>query len=912
MDEKELLKRLKMAFKEESEERLLSMSNTLLELDKCDSFEEQLPFIEIIYREAHSLKGATRAVNMMNIERIFHAAEALLGELKEGNKKYSDVVSDVLYDSLKLVNEILEDERDDLSDYDKEIDVLVENLTEINYNTKIEPEKEKNIEEIVLKIKEEIEEDIKTKTPVVPTPTIPSIPSIPTIPSVNKTEPLSEPKTLEPPKIPSIPTFKEESKPKTLEPPKIPIEPTIPNTINWDKEEPVSEPEIFNSTKRFGMPSVSDIINSSKKKTISKSETIESPKIDSIKPTEEVQIKPVEKPIEKKKIVKKEVKKKINKNNKPVQNSSSVRISTDKLDGLLLKAEELISLKLISTEHSNNLKHSIAPFENWDKEYSKASANINYLGKLLSEDSAVNDKLRERTMNMLSFFKWQNEQFKEMKREMRALVADGENNSRFVGKMVEDFLDEVKSVAMLPFSTLLDSFPIMIRDLSKELNKSVVLNIIGADIEIDKRILEEIKDPLVHILRNSVDHGIEKPAERNKLGKDEKGTIDLKVKYLDGKLIEIKIVDDGAGIDLKKLKQSAVEKGVLTLDEADLLDEKGIIDLIFSSGLSTSQIVTEISGRGLGCAILKDNIEKLGGSIEIKTVLKKGTSFRIVLPVALSTYRGILIKSKDQTFVLPSSQVEQAIKTKVEEVQIMEDKLVIHFDEKIIPLVNMGEVLNLENHDTTDRDESEIKSLLLGRGGKQIAFEVDDVLGERDIIIKDLGPQLKHVKNVSGASVLGSGKVVPILNVKELLDTARGVTARQQVTEFATENPEVQKKRILVVEDSITSRMLLKSILEGAGYKVSTAFDGLAGYSFLKSNEVDLVVTDVEMPRMTGFELCAKIKSDSSLKHLPVIIVTSLATEDDKERGIDSGANAYIVKGSFEQNNLLEAIERFV
>ena len=361
---------------------------------------------------------------------------------------------------------------------------------------------------------------------------------------------------------------------------------------------------------------------------------------------------------------------------------------------------------------------------------------------------------------------------------------------------------------------------------------------------------------------------------------------------------------------------SAIKQGVISAEESKTLAEKDILNLVFKSGLSTSPMITDISGRGLGLAIVSEKVEKLGGHISIKSKQNVGTTFKLTLPLSISTFRGVLVKSKNQFFFVSSGNVKLASRALKENVKTIENRNTIEISGDILTLVDLGEVLKLtpiknDNSHLSNLDSSKkyLQIIVIEKDNKKIAFKIDELLDEHQILVKNMGKQLLKVKNISGVSVLGNGKIVPVLNITDLMESAISESKKPQVVEEAEE---VLVKRVLVTEDSITSRTLIKEILESAGYYVETALDGLDGYIKAQSGDYDLLVSDVDMPRMNGFELTAKIRNDKNLSELPVILVTALGSKEDQEHGIDVGANAYIVKSSFEQSNLLETVNKLI
>jgi two-component system chemotaxis sensor kinase CheA len=497
---------------------------------------------------------------------------------------------------------------------------------------------------------------------------------------------------------------------------------------------------------------------------------------------------------------------------------------------------------------------------------------------------------------------------------LQVLQRDLDRFNHSVGRMVDDMLFDIKSTLLFPFSSLTDIVPKIARDLGKEFGKQIDISIKGAETEIDRRILEELKDPLIHLIRNCIDHGIEKPEIRLKNGKSAAGLLEISIIQESGRKVEVVIQDDGMGINRERLKESALKNSIVTREALALMNDKDILSLIFRSGISTSPMITDLSGRGLGMAIVAGKVDGLGGSITVESVYGKGTKFLISLPLTLSTFRGIVVKVCNQSFVVPTTAVERAIRIHTKQIKYVESKPFLSYSGENIALVNLADALQVTGQRNKQTAVNQLSVLIISLGYRKIGCVVDEVLGEQEGIVKDLGPQLVHVRNIAGATVLGNGQVIPILYIPDLIDSA--INAQSSTNTFeqdpGKEEAIQSQQRILIAEDSITSRALIRNILESSGYFVKTAIDGLEAFQILQGDQFDLVVSDVEMPGMNGFELTAKIKNDPRFNQIPVILVTSLSSDFDKQRGLEAGANAYIIKSNFEQSNLVETIQRLI
>ena len=580
------------------------------------------------------------------------------------------------------------------------------------------------------------------------------------------------------------------------------------------------------------------------------------------------------------------------------QLGGAVRVRMVKLDTLLRRAEEMIAVKLSASRHAAELHALGGVLGAWRKEWGKVR-DLTHPGLAGQSPEAL--------ARLAGFLEWNQSYMFSTEKRLTALADAAAQHERTAGTLIDDLLTDAKRLLMLPFATLLDVFPKLVRDLARAQDKEIALRLEGRDVEIDKRILHEMKDPLLHLVRNAIDHGLEAPAARRAAHKPAAGQLSLAVTQLDGRKVEIVIADDGAGIDVEKVKASAVRTGAVTADAARALDPVAARALIFASGVSTSAIITEISGRGLGMAIVREKVERLGGTVAIETERGAGTTFRIVLPVTLATFKGVLVSAGGQTFVVPTAKIACIRRLPRAEIRGAGDRETVLHEGAEIPLAWLDETLGLPPRATAG---AHLELMVLGPAERRIAFAVDAVLSEQEVLVKNLGKPLLRVRHIAGATILGSGAPALILNAAELLHTAARAAAAPRRTRPQT--PSEQSRAILVADDSITSRMLLKNILESAGYRVTTATDGMEALTALKARDYDALVSDVEMPRLDGFGLTAKVRADPRLAELPVVLVTGLGSREHQEHGVAVGANAYIVKGSFDQSNLLEVLRLLV
>ncbi len=584
--------------------------------------------------------------------------------------------------------------------------------------------------------------------------------------------------------------------------------------------------------------------------------------------------------------------------------SDSMRISKHGLDSILLQAEGFLSAKQLMAQRTAELREVIGEIAALKKEWREILPEMRK-----AADEAKKGGSGMRARKMMNFLDAKGERIAKLYDALSAIGKAAEHDSRAVAAMTDSLLEDLKTISMLPFSTLLEMMPKVVRDLSHDRDKDARFISQGGELEIDRRILDEMREPLIHLVRNCIDHGIEKSGERTAVNKSPVGIVSISAAHREGKSFEIIVSDDGAGVDIARIRSSSVSLGLLSPEEAEGMETGRLLPFIFRSGVTTSPIITDISGRGIGLAIVQERVGRLGGSIFCETSEGKGTAFHILLPLTLATFRGVLVRVDDSRFVIPVTGLERTVKVGRDEIRTVENRETITVEGLTVPFVPLRSVLEYR-HREKGGNTGFVHATVLGAGEDRIAFGVDEILHEQEVLVKDLGKQLVRVRNVSGATVLGTGEVIPVLNVSDLLKSA--VTASPG--EVRTEAGEAQavRKSVLVVEDSITARTLLKTILEAAGYDVQTAVDGIDAITTLRSGEFDIVVSDIEMPRMNGLDLTATIRADKRLSELPVVLVTALESREDRERGIDVGANAYIVKSSFDQSNLLQAMKRLL
>ncbi len=508
------------------------------------------------------------------------------------------------------------------------------------------------------------------------------------------------------------------------------------------------------------------------------------------------------------------------------------------------------------------------------------------------------------------------DQLREMNARVSNLSRQYANDTMHMSLVIDELEEEIKRVRMLPLRTITGPFRRMVRDLARDAGREAILHIEGEDTELDKRVLEQIKDPLIHLLRNAVDHGIEPPEVRMLADKPRAGHIYMKAEQ-QGKDIVISVRDDGRGLDLEAIRETVAERDP---GMARVMNEAELKEAIFQVGISTSPIVTDISGRGLGLDIVRRSVESLHGRIDIDTAPDEGSAFEMTLPLTLSSSRGLLVTVAAESFAIPLTNIERIQAVAPAAITSLGGHDAIHYNDRTIPLVRLGDVLGLPRSANGQSAVESHPTVILASAERRIAFLVDSLDGEQEIVVKSLGKQLARVNGIAGATVMGDGEIVLILNVADIIKMSlrggrRAAAEPRSAAQAAGQAPSQagRQRDILIVDDSITTRTLERNILEAAGYRVRVAIDGQEAWDRLATGDLpELVISDVSMPRLTGIGLTKRIKNDPRTAQLPVILVTSLDSPEDKARGVDAGADAYITKGAFDQDNLLVTIEQLI
>ena len=454
----------------------------------------------------------------------------------------------------------------------------------------------------------------------------------------------------------------------------------------------------------------------------------------------------------------------------------------------------------------------------------------------------------------------------------------------------------VMKTRMLPIAKVFNKFPRMIRDLSRELGKQIDIEISGEETELDKSIVEEIGDPLVHIIRNSCDHGIEDPETRKAMGKPEKGLVQLKA-YNEGNHIVVEIVDDGKGLDADMLKAKSIEKGIITEREADAMSEKEAFGLIFKPGFSTAAKVTNVSGRGVGMDVVKTNIEKLNGIIDIESEVGKGTVMKLKIPLTLAIIQSLLVGTQEEFYAIPLASVLETVRVPIDDIYTIDGKNVLRLRDEVLSLVRLSDVFGV-NKVFDGGDQTYV--VIIGVAEAKLGIIVDTLVGQEEIVIKSMGDYLQNIPGIAGATIRGDGRVTLIIDVGAMMEMAKdikvNIRAEMEDSTKAKEKPSDYK--VLIVDDSKMDRTIMQKSLEPIGVTIIEATNGVEALNIIKSGEhaFDAVLIDIEMPRMDGYTLAGEIRKYSKYRTLPLIAVTSRTSKTDRLRGVEVGMTEYITK----------------
>ncbi|MBD2177729.1 hybrid sensor histidine kinase/response regulator [Pseudanabaena sp. FACHB-1998] len=852
---------LRNVFKIASEEHIQKLEEDFLFLEKNPQDKAHL---EEALREAHTLKGDARMLGISGVETLTHQVEDLLGAAKRGELEISGKMLDRLYLGLdairQLVHEAITDEEARISIFEVLAQLMGAEVQEA------EPSKENDL------FNDPFEDtrDVMMNTPPVvenlsslPNNIAPS-PELVSLNSVNGNgqklngnghqnngnkgvaiAPLSESST--------------NAKTNPTIPAAPPLNPSPQVTQSARSPESATHPDLRSAN---GNVNSTNVINNNLTATFSETDKY---RIDTI------------------------------------------RVDPQKLDALMTQVGELTVTKIRISQRLTEIEEIISLWEEWSRDTFVSRLALEKNGKALSDISLGKEGDRHSPKNS-NFHRRLEERLDRLGNQLNHLRRNTYEDTARLDSIAGDLKEGIRTLRLLPLATVFNLFPRMVRDLARQQAKEVELIIEGGDTSADKHILEEIKDPLMHLIRNAIDHGIELPSEREKAGKPRVATIRLKG-LQNARSVIIEISDDGRGLNIDQIRQAAIQRGICREEELASMSEAQIHNLVFTSGFSTRLAVTQMSGRGVGLDVVRTNIERLKGDVWVESSAGQGCQFRMQIDTTLATTHVLIAAVKDTPYALPVEFVQTTRLIPRQDIFSIEGSHTITIDEHPVSVAWLSDLLELDISDRNFNHKS-LPCIILKIGVERLGLIVDALLDEQDVVMKQQSKLLKRIRNVSGATILGTGEVCMVLNPSDLLKSARkraGFVSTSKLLESVQ-----RKKIVLMVEDSITVRTQVKRIFENAGYEVIAAVDGLDGYEKLRTKSVDAVVSDIQMPHLDGLELTARIRQHKEYTDLPVILVTSLASEEDKRRGVEVGANAYIVKSAFDQNVLLETLGRLI
>jgi two-component system sensor histidine kinase and response regulator WspE len=558
--------------------------------------------------------------------------------------------------------------------------------------------------------------------------------------------------------------------------------------------------------------------------------------------------------------------------------------------------DQLLSLASESRINAHQLHPLIQALQRFKRNQASLFTALEDLHEAIS--NSVDPSLKDKSLLAI-------QKSQPLKQFMLEHISDIENYERRLLTVSQNMVDEVLAMRMRPFRDGVQHFPRMVRDLARSLGKDVRLQIVGEDTLVDRDILAKIESPLNHMLRNAVDHGMETPEERTRTGKQKCGTIVLEARHRAG-MLNIEISDDGRGVDIEKIRRTIVKRKMATAQMAQAMSQAELLEFLFLPAFSLKEDITEISGRGVGLDIVHDTIRQQNGTVRIESELGKGFRSSITLPLTQSIVRALVVDINGEAYALPIVKVERVLTVDQSTIHTLENKQFFDHNGEHLGLVAASQVLDLGGME----NGGELPVVVIGTGARRYALVVDKIRGEESLAVQAFDPIFGKMRDISAAALLDDGEPVLILDVPDLLISIEKLLNEGGLHQLARADLAERRKmkRILVVDDSLTVREMERKLLVGRGFEVDIAIDGMDGWNVVRSADYDLVITDVDMPRMDGIELVNLIKKDLHLHKLPVMIVSYKDRPEDRARGLAAGADYYLTKGSFHDETLLDAV----
>jgi two-component system chemotaxis sensor kinase CheA len=919
LSDEEIMAQVLAAFQEEETEHREAITDILLELEREPDHPKQKELVDQLFREAHSLKGGARAAGIEGVEQIAHRVEDLFSLVRQNRLQLTPDVCDSVYASVDAIGAMMSrlsaGQAASIEDYQPLMDALSGHITAASRPDEA-PEPQggtaaNGTPPAAAKSSAPSDsgaDDVEPATPV------PAEPMNTVLPPDELTAAVPSPEDPHP----------SPAQPAESTPPAQPAESTPSEDVVQSPATPTAAPQrdgaqALPQTPRAELPPPA-----------------ETPPDADPAPAAGNEAHP--------------------------ETVTTVRLAISTLDTLLNETGELITCSVRAQQRSREA-HAIAEIPvRWRRIWRQVRPVISRLETYVPSlqptvhhlnDRETNAKLVEQATRLLeqredghhhSTLPSQLATLLDALNQANTLITEIEHTmGQHARHTTEDYTrlsvvtdrlhDQIRRTRMLPITTLFSPLRLQVREIARASNKQIELTLEDGGAEADRQVLERLREVLMHLLRNSIDHGIEPADARTAQGKPAVGHVALR-SSVNGDYLTIHIEDDGAGLDLEAIKQRAISAGLVGETDMSRISESELIDLIFLPGFSTRQVVSKMSGRGVGLDIVRSQVERMQGRVSVHSTPGAGSVFTISVPLSLTSSHGLLLQVDHATYMLPLDSLQRIVSVAPGDVQILEGRACLVFDGRPMALVHLTDLigktekpgtkeerrgLNAKGHKALVEGRSSTGSgwslaLLLGSGERQVACMVDAVLGEQELVIYRLPPPLQRVRFIAGATILADGSVVPILDVVDLVRAAIGVHHNLNLAPEAPASEHVPT--VLVVDDSITTRTLEKNILEAAGYQVKLATDGVEALDTLRhmveNGGCDLLLSDIDMPRLNGFELTSQVRQDTVLKNIPIVLVTSLDSSADRERGIAAGADAYIIKRAFDQQALLETIEQLI
>lgn len=573
---------------------------------------------------------------------------------------------------------------------------------------------------------------------------------------------------------------------------------------------------------------------------------------------------------------------------------SVVRVSAKRINNLMSLSGEL-------SVTSNWVRNHSSSMLDLKKKHNELIDNIDRLRNVLEQRQI--SELEKELLNSLQH------RASDYRDKLTTHIIDLDDFDRRSSNLSGRINHEIIASRMRPFKDSTQGYKRMVRDISRSLNKKIKLEIVGEDTHVDREILEKIEAPINHMIRNAIDHGIETPEQRKVLNKSETGLIQLKAAHNAGRL-SITVEDDGRGVDIENIREKVLQKKLVNKTMASNLSKSELLDFLFLPAFSTRDNVTEISGRGVGLDVVHSSLQEMRGKLHSHTELGKGMSIHMELPLTLSVIRSLLVKVNNELYAFPLAAIHNLIKINKSDISVLEDKQYITLDDHHIGLIHTSQILGVPS---TPADGTTLPVVIIGDWNNLYGLVVDEMIGERGIALRPLDPRLGKVKDINSSALTDDGDPILIFDVDDLIQSIQSIITGKNITKIGQFNEDMgSTKRILVVDDSLTVREVEKKLLESRGYYVDVAIDGVDAWNTVRNGNYDLIVSDVDMPRMNGIELVTLIKNDAALRNIPIMMVSYKDRPEDKQKGLEAGADYYLTKGSFHDETLVDAVRDLI